>query len=163
MNFLVLKLVLSFFLYAVHPVHVSVCNLELSEAEKSLSVKVFTNDFALCLKNTYQKEVEMEKADEVANASIISDYVNSCLIIEVNKSKKLRLIYQTSEINEDAIWFHFRVDGLEPAARSLKITNKLMFDLWDDQTNLLIINWKGKENGYRFNKYNPETSIELEN
>jgi len=36
-----------------------------------------------------------------------------------------------------------------------------MLELWEDQTNLLIINWMGIENGYRFDFNDTEIEIDL--
>jgi hypothetical protein len=145
---------------AMHPIHVSICNLELNDTENIVAIKLFKDDFALALKNNYQAEIQMDKADEKANSEIISKYVNSCLQIEMNKNKILRLDYKYSQINEDAVWIYFQTEKTNNST-ILRIRNTLMLDLWDDQTNLLIINWKGKENGYRFNRKEVEIEIDL--
>lgn len=146
----------------LHPIHVSVCNMELSDVENTISVKLFKEDFSLALKNNYQVDIPMEKADEKLNSQIISKYINSCLQIEMNKSKILKLEYKYSKINEDAIWIYFQTEKTNNATK-LRIKNTLMLDLWDDQTNLLIINWKGREDGYRFNRREVEMEIDLNN
>ncbi len=147
---------------AYHPLHVSICNIELNGKENIVSVKLFKDDFALALKNNFQVDIPMEKADESSNSLVISKYINTCFQIEVNNEKNLELKYNYSEINEDAVWFYFKCEKL-PDAKKLTIRNRLMLDLWDDQTNLVIISWKGKENGYRFNKDEVEIEIDLNN
>lgn len=134
--------------------------MELNDVENIVALKLFKDDFALVLKNNYQADVPMEHADEKINSEIISKYINSCLQIELNKGEFLKLEYKNSEINEDAIWIYFKT-GTTNNATKLRIKNTLMLDLWNDQTNLLIINWKGKENGYRFNSSDVEKEIEL--
>jgi hypothetical protein len=134
--------------------------MDLNENENIVAVKLFKEDFTLALKNNYQVVVPMEKADEKLNSDIISRYINSCLQIELNKSKILKLEYKSSEINEDAIWIYFRIGKIENST-ILRIKNSLLVDLWDDQTNLLIINYKGKDNGYRFNRNELQIEIDL--
>jgi hypothetical protein len=146
----------------MHPVHVSICNLELNNNENTVSVKLFKDDFALVLKNKYQTDFPMENADDKQNSQFISKYINSCLQIELNNGKILNLDYKNSEINNDAIWFHFQTEKLNIVTK-LKIKNTLMLDLWEDQTNLLIISWEGKENGYRFNRDEVNIEIDLNN
>lgn len=163
MNYLLINLL--FFLFGVthpayHPIHVSICNLEFNESGNTVSIKLFKDDFALLLKNKSSVEILMEKADEKVNSQIISNYINSCLQIEVNKSKNMALEYKYSEINEDAIWLHFQIEKIKNTS-TLKIKNTLMLELWEDQTNLLIINWMGKENGYRFDFNDTEKEIDL--
>jgi hypothetical protein len=146
----------------MHPIHVSICNLELNNSENKVSLKLFKDDFALVLKNKYQTDFPMEQADDKQNHQYISKYINSCLQIEPGNGKILNLDYKYSEINEDAIWFHFQAEKINNATK-LRIKNTLMLDLWDDQTNLLIISWQGKENGYRFNRDENHIEIELNN
>ena len=145
---------------AMHPVHVSVCNMEMDDIENIVSFKLFKDDFALVLKNKYQTDVSMEKADDKANSTLISNYINSCFQLEVNKSRMLALKYKSSEINEDAVWIHFQTEKLGNATQ-LQITNTLMLDLWDNQTNLLILKWKEKEIGYKFDADVTITEIDL--
>ena len=145
---------------AYHPIHVSICNLEINDVENTVAIKLFKDDFSLVLRNNYQINIPMERADEKSNSQIISQYVNSCLQIEMDKNKILNLSYKYSKINEDAIWVFFQTEKTNNTTK-LRIKNTLMLDLWDDQTNLLIINWKGKENGYRFDRKDVEIEIDL--
>ncbi len=163
MNIIIVKLFLilsGVFQPAMHPIHVSVCNVDINDTECTVSVKLFKDDFALALKNNYQTDVAMEKADENTNRQFISKYINNCLQIELNKTRLLKLEYKSSEINEDAIWVHFNAGTIENISH-IRIRNILMLDLWDDQTNLLIMSVKGKENGYRFNRREVEIEIDV--
>jgi len=144
----------------MHPIHVSVCNIDFRQTENTVVIKLFKDDFALALKNNFQVDILMDAADENKNSEVISKYVNSCLKLEVNKNKILKLDYKTSEINEEAIWVYFRMEKINDVT-SLKIKNTLMVDLWDDQTNLVIISHNEKEDGYRFNRRDIEFEIDL--
>jgi len=162
-NFLyysVLWIVPWFICPAMHPIHVSVCNLELNNLENIVSVKLFKDDFALALKHSYQLDVDMEQADEEINRVAISNYINSCLQLVYNENEVLKLNYKSSETNEEAIWLYFQTENLKNV-KKLKFKNTLMLDIWDDQTNLVIVNWKGKESGYRFNRKEIEIEIDL--
>jgi len=164
-NFLFLNLFLFFTGISnpvMHPIHVSICNVDFSDSGNTVAIKLFKDDFALALKNNFQVDVPMEKADEPANRQIISKYVNDCLKIEMNNNKSLDLVFKSSEINEDAIWLYFKTDN-KTITGNLKIKNTLMLDLWDDQTNLMIIGFKGQEKGYRFNRKDVEMNIDLNN
>jgi len=73
----------------MHPIHVSVCNLELNETKSTVSFKLFKDDFALVLKNLYNEDVILENADEKKNSEIINRYINSCFQVNVNKNIRL--------------------------------------------------------------------------
>lgn len=143
-----------------HPMHVSICNVDLNNIDNTVAVKLFKDDFSSVLKNNYQAEFQMEKADEKLNSQVISKYINSRLQLEVDNSIILKLDYKSSEINEDAVWIYFHIERINNPS-SLRIKNTIMLDLWEDQTNLMIINCMGKENGYRFSKTEVEINIDL--
>ena len=144
----------------MHPIHVSICNVDINGNENTVSIKLFKDDFALVLKNKSGVEIAMEKADEKSNSQIISKYINSDFQIEVNNGEILVLDYQKSEINEDAIWLYFHFKNIGNTSK-LNVKNALMIELWEDQTNLLIVKWKEKESGYRFTVDETEMEINL--
>lgn len=144
----------------MHPIHVSVCNLELNDTESTVSFKLFKDDFALVLKNLYNEDVKLENADENVNREIINKYINSCFQVDVNKNFRLTLDYKNSQINEDAIWLNYRIQNIKSIS-NIRIKNTLMLELWEDQTNLLIINYNNKENGYRFDEHETITEIDF--
>jgi hypothetical protein len=146
----------------MHPLHLSVCNVDLSGTENIVSVKLFKDDFAIVLKNRYNADIPMERANEAANSEIISNYINACLQISAGENKPANLRFDNSEISEDAVWVHFKMEKLIGTGK-LKIKNTLMLDLWEDETNLLILTAGGKDTGYRFNGDNTEIVIDREN
>lgn len=145
---------------AAHPVHVAVCNLEISDSLSSVAIKLYKDDFALVLKNNYQADVLMNREEVDKNREIISNYVNECLKIIVNKNKILRFEYEKNEITEDAIWLYFH-SGDNSSGNIISIRNTLMMDFWDDQTNLLILNKNGFEQGYTFSRNELEVVVDL--
>jgi len=144
----------------MHPIHVSVCNLELNETKSTVSFKLFKDDFAQVLKNLYNEDVILENADEKKNSEIINRYINSCFQVNVNKNIRLALEYKNSEINEEAVWLHYTVQNTKSPS-NISIKNTLMLDLWEDQTNLVILKFKDKENGYRFDEHETIAEIDL--
>jgi hypothetical protein len=46
--------------------------------------------------------------------------------------------------------------------QKISITDGVMMDLYEDQTNLVIVNWSDQQNGYRLNNKNREISFILE-
>ena len=149
------------FVMAAHPVHVSVCSIEFSKNGSIMAVKLFSDDFGTVLQNNYNDEFVLSKANEKPYRDYIINYVNSNLKITFNRNKSLKFEYDYSEINDDgAIWIYFKAGKPNPAEK-MKIVNTLMLDLYEDQTNLLIINQNGKQDGFRFNYKVRELEIDL--
>jgi len=143
-----------------HPVHVSVCNLELKDKESVIAVKLFSDDFGTVLKNNYHEDIVLSEADKYPLRDFISDYVSSNLRILSNGRKPVKFIYDYSEYDDTNIWLYFRMR--KPVSlKKLRIINTLMLDLYDDQTNLLIVNNEGKQEGFSFNIHTTEADINL--
>ena len=144
----------------LHPIHVSMCNIEITDEQSIMAVKLFSDDFEKVIKNKYKDDFVLSMADKEPYRKYISDYVNSNLKLTLNRKKPINLLYDYSEMNELSIWLYFKIDRLNSES-SLIISNSLMLDLYEDQTNLLIINYKGKQSGYKFNLRVKEVEIEL--
>ena len=63
-------------------------------------------------------------------------------------------------MNEDAVWVHFTVP-LEKKIKEMMMSNMVLMDMYEDQTNLVIISINGKEKGYRFTIDKREAKINI--
>ncbi len=143
-----------------HPVHVSVCNSGLNKTGSIITIKLFSDDFGTVLQNRFKEEFVPSRADEKPFRDYISNYISSHLRITLNRNRSLLFNYDYSEVNEGAIWLYFKVDKIV-SSEKMKVVNTLMLDLYEDQTNLLIINFNGKQDGFRFNYKVRELDIDL--
>lgn len=143
-----------------HPVHVSVCNFEIEKGKMTVAVKLFSDDLALALEHKFRKKIEVGKVDEDPGKRVILGYIRSELNVIINGGDTLQLRYSRSEENEGAIWLYFEAD-FSGTIKKLTIQNSLLTDMFHDQTNLVIVNDTGRQNGYRFNYYNREQEIQL--
>lgn len=142
-----------------HPVHVSVCNIEIENNKMTLSLKLFKDDFQLAIEHNFAKFILLENADKEQEKKMIEDYVKNMFFIVVNKKDTLKLNYKNSELNDEAIWLNYESEV--PDFKKLYINNSIFLDIYLDQTNLVIINYNGKQNGYRFNYKNNAQQIDL--
>jgi hypothetical protein len=143
-----------------HPVHVSVCNIELNTKESIITIKLYADDFQTLLQNKYNKEFVPSRADEKPFSDYIANYIISNLKITLNRNRSLLFNYDYSEFNEEAIWLYFKINKMYPFEK-VKVENTLMLDLYDDQTNLVIVSYNGKQEGFRFNYKVRELDIDL--
>ena len=146
--------------YLLHPIHVSMCNIEITDKQSIMAIKLFSDDFEKVIENKYKDDFVLSMADKEPYRKYISDYVNSNFKLIVDRKNSIKFLYDYSEMNELSIWLYFKIESLNSES-SLTITNSLMLDLYEDQTNLMIINYKGKQNGYKFNIRVKEVEIEL--
>ena len=143
-----------------HPIHVSVSNLEFTGEEPLIAIKLFKDDLQLAIYHNYAIEIPFEKMDNNMYRDIMMKYLSERFIIKLNKNENLKLEYENIETNDEAIWFYFQTKELPPV-KKITVLNKIFLDIYQDQTNLLIINYKGKQRGYRFDFRTTEMEVEL--
>ncbi len=143
-----------------HPVHVSVCNFEISKDSITVAVKLFSDDLALALEHRFRRKIDVEKLNDEPEKKIILGYITGELIVMINGEDSVNLEFSRSEENEGAVWLYFNVKNTG-RIQQMTIQNSLLLDMFHDQTNLVIVNAFGKENGYRFNINNTEQEIQL--
>jgi len=146
-----------------HPVHVSILNAELTTGKTSidLSFKAFTSDIELAIAHNYSVALNLGKANENPDAiHYINKYFAEVFSIKINNKLQPKLVFSKKEIKEDAVWFYFKVP-FSDKIKALEISNLLLLDIYEDQTNLLIMAIDGKESGYRFNLNQRNAKIKM--
>jgi hypothetical protein len=80
--------------------------------------------------------------------------------MEINGNPPGSLQFQDSRINEGAIWLHYKYE-YGNRIMNLRIWNTLMLEKFDDQTNLMIVAYDDKENGYRMDNKTTELTLDI--
>jgi hypothetical protein len=126
----------------------------------TIAVKLFSDDLGLALENRFRKKIDVGKLDQEPEKTTILHYIKGELSVILNDKDTLDLGFNSSEENEGAIWFYFSAT-YSGKIKKMIIQNSLLTDMFHDQTNLVIVNDNGKQNGYRFNYSNREQEIQL--
>jgi len=169
MNFLYLILFSTIFAgHNLHPVHVSVANLEWVQGESKFTVsfKLFKDDFQYIINSTYDTSIDLFANDAEQQAMEVSEeigeYVSKHFMLTVKDNPLLVSKPDNVKINDDSIWIYFSLsyEGKDiPAMATIK--NSLMMDLFNDQTNLLILTTPKGVRGFRFNTKNKSTTVKF--
>ena len=139
----------------LHPVHVSITNInlnsELNTAE--LSFQFFTDDFIRIILSNVGHDIPGSQKKEVEEENIqdINNYIFSMFSIKINNDTELSFDFQHIKQNEESIWIYYKGTLPEGRIENITLTNKLMLDLYSDQTNLVIMDYNGIEKGFTFN------------
>ncbi len=141
---------------SVHPVHVTVTNIDFNLDEKAfdVSIKVFSDDIESIVSKKYNVVLNLGKPDEITGSdNYISEYVRNNFSISINNDKfaNKKLKFLKKEMREGALWLYFRYP-LSKRINLLKVNNTLLNDLYPDMTNLVIVRFNETENGYTLNK-----------
>jgi hypothetical protein len=147
-----------------HPLHVSVTSIDINQekSEASFSFKFYTDDFKLLFFHLYEKNIKPEMNQELtaAELELISRYLNRAFTI-VSGSDTLDFEYVRKDQNEESLWLYFK--GNLPGGKKdpFRLTNMLLLDLYEDQTNLVIITHGAHEEGYTFNNSMRQQEIDV--
>ncbi len=149
-----------FFNVYAHPIHVSVSNFEFTGETSLVAVKLFKDDLQLAIYHNYNVEIPLENIGDSIYSEIILKYLFDNMFVYLSKKDTFNLSYEGNEFNEEAIWLYFSAGNLLKID-SVFLVNTIFLDIYEDQTNLVIINYMGKQTGHRFNIINTEKEISL--
>lgn len=128
-----------------HPFHVSVVELNHNATDKTLEIscKIFTDDFEKVLVQNYKAKVDLiNPPDKAAMDTLVKKYISSHMSLSVD-GKPVKFSYIGFERESEAVYSYVQVDHVS-SVNKIDITNKLMYDLFTDQINLMHVTVGGK-------------------
>lgn len=151
----------------LHPIHLSYTNVEYFKSENKFKIlfKIFTDDFDKIILKKYGFKLEFEKKKEPKHyKKIISKYINENFKIFINNEKISILKYDFHKFKdgEPTLYLNFTYN-YKGSIKSATIINTLMTDLYLDQKNLLIFNYKKIQKALKFDKKITSVKISIFN
>ena len=146
-----------------HPIHVSVTNIDLDPDSgiMHLSIKIFADDFQDLILHKYSVQLHITEQEEPGdNIESINRYIGEALQLEINGNAAGELQFVESRLNEEAIWLFYKYEH-GGRVRKLRVRNTVMLDKFNDQTNLLIIAYDNRQNGYRMDNKTTELAFNI--
>ena len=148
----------------LHPVHVSLLNVVLDPRTGNIEIafKLYSDDFENIIVNKYNIDLDItDKADPGEKIDIIHKYIEESFELSINGTKIDNWEFTGNQSDEESIWLYYK--KLWPGQiQKVSIRNEILMDLYEDQTNLVIITWFDKQNGFRLNNKTREISFILE-
>ena len=160
---MLITLLLSVLIHS-HPLHVSFTSIAIDsmQHEASVSFKFYTDDFSLLFFHLYEKSVKPEKDKPFTpgEQALINLYMgNSFLLVSGNDTVTLDFVRKDQE--DEFVWLFYKCTWPRDNPQNLVLTNKLMLDLYDEQTNLVIVSDGFAEKGYSFNYRNRRLDLNM--
>lgn len=147
-KFLCLPFVLFFVSFtAAHKYYISVTQVNYVKEKKAIQIisRIFIDDLEEVLKARYDEHITLSKNNdsEITN-TYIERYLKDKIKFKVNELDK-NFVYIGKEYDGDIIRCYLEIENIEMIT-SIEIKNKVLFDLFEDQQNLmkLKINLKHK-------------------
>ncbi|MBL7748756.1 MAG: hypothetical protein JNM19_15065 [Chitinophagaceae bacterium] len=133
-----------------HPFHVSVVEVNHNAADKTLEIscKIFTDDFEKVLAKNYKAKTDLiNPPNKAAMDSLVKRYLFSHLSIKAN-GKPVTFSYLGFENENEAAYGYIEVENV-PSVTKLEVSTNIMYDLFEDQLNILHITVGGNRKSTR--------------
>jgi hypothetical protein len=136
---------------------VSFTNIEFNaeKGEMNVSIKFNTEDFSLLFFHLYEKTIIPDNDHEftAGQLDLVKNYINSSFSV-VSGQDTVVLEYLRKEQDAEFITLYFKAPLPGDNSGNYVITNRLLLDLYFDQTNLVIVSLGAREWGLRFDYTN---------
>ncbi|NJN42905.1 MAG: hypothetical protein HC811_12410 [Flammeovirgaceae bacterium] len=147
--------IFSFFLF-LHPIHISVTEIEYNEKNKSIEIisRIFIDDLELSIRNTTgDQELDLLNPP-IGNTTdqLVRDYLKDRMVITVDK-KKLKINYLGHEVEDLSLVCYLEVENAKKF-KSIEVMNSIISETHDDQSNLVHVTLNGKVKSLRLMKEN---------
>ena len=148
--------------FSFHKYYVSTSLFEFKEHSGSLQItlKICKDDFIKLINKKYDIDLEnKELKGSVETKSKISEYLLSNLIIHFD-DKKQELLYLGFEENNEMFTFYLELENVLSFI-SIKLENTILFDLFDQQLNIIHLKKDNKKRSFISRKDSFITSFDF--
>ena len=142
---MIAQIFLSFYLFLLHPLHLSVSDIKYNQEAKSLEItqRLFADDLEDALRHFNGSKVDvLNPADPKQLSDLIGSYLQQNFRLQLN-GKQIPVKYLGYEIDQDAVWAYMEVPNVRKV-QSIGVQSTLFFELFDDQVNLVNVDKEGK-------------------
>jgi len=139
----------------VHKYYVSTTDIEQSKTGKNLqiTIRLFIDDFEDVLQERYDDAIILNEDNSPALIeSSIAKYLKKKLKISLN-GEEAQLNYIGKEYDNDIMKCYVELKNTEEI-NSISVTNKVFFDLFEEQQNIVHLRLKGKRKSFVLIKEN---------
>lgn len=141
---------------SLHPIHVSITEIEMDEKDKRLEImmRVFADDLELTFRKSFnQPELDILGMSKKERDKFASKYLRDHFKISLDG--KLQNIQYIGHEQEDlAFIFYIEIPDVT-MWNTIQIMNDIIMETYDDQSNLVHVTVKEKIRSLRLTKHNP--------
>lgn len=144
---------------AAHPLHLTVCNVEVYDDSTVFSLRLFADDFTDVLKDANPgKDINLKQANPDVNNMVLTYICKHLKVMENNKPVSLHWI--ACEPGDEAVWVKLVVRSAL-TSKNVSIENTILSHWFGDQKNLMIIKSGNREQGLTFDSSDTRKTIKL--
>ncbi len=159
-----MRIVQFLLVWYLHPIHVSVTEVEYSEKNKSLQItsRIFIDDLELAI----QKQLKQESLDlllpknGLTTDQMVGAYLQGHFKIKLD-GKPAKINYLIHEIEDLAIICYLEIEKVKKI-KTLEVTDDIIQEIHADQSNLVHITYNGPVKSFRMTREKPTDILKIE-
>lgn len=131
-----------------HPIHTTLTEVALDPSDGTMcfTIRAFADDFSAAVSKRARKPRPTNYV--VPDADIVA-YVSSAISIADASGAPAALAWSGSKRAGDVVWVTFKVPSVR-ALRGVKLASALLFELYDDQVNIVQTTAEGRHHSMLF-------------
>lgn len=133
------------FLIFLHPIHLSVSEINYNEKDKALQItsRIFLDDLELSIRNQ-RKHPDLdllEPGPGLTTEQLISEYVIKRFSVKLD-GKVQKLNFLGFEREDPAVICYIEIENVKKF-KTIEVKNEIIMETHDDQSNLIHVTYKG--------------------
>lgn len=156
-----LNSLINILLLILHPFYVSITSVDFNEPAQRMEIssRIFYDDLETALKDRRGLKIDLiNPTDKSVADSLLATYFRSHFRLSVN-GEPVPLCYVGYEIDEDVAWCFFEATDVA-SVESLHIDNRILFEQFSKQSNILHVTAYGKRKSTKLD--NPQRTATFE-
>lgn len=149
-KFVLLILLLPLLAYSTaHKFYVSVTQVEYIKEKQTVQIisRIFIDDFEELIRQRYDEGITLDTSkEEIQIDFYIERYLQEKIKIKINDSIQT-LVFIGKEYEDDIIYCYLEIENIS-VIKSFEITNQILFDLYDEQQNIVKTNINSKNKSF---------------
>ena len=146
----------------VHPLFVSVTEINHNAQEKTLEIscKAFTDDLEKAIEKSVNVKLDLFNVkDKTATEKAVAEYFKKHLVLK-SDGKPLQMEFIGFEREGEATWSYFQVNNI-PAVKRIEITDNILYEASNDQINLLHVTVNGNRKSTKLDFPNTHVAFDF--
>ena len=130
---------------AVHKYYVSITQIEYVKDKQSVQIisRIFVDDIEKLVRQRYDKNITLNDGqDEVIIDGYVKKYLSEKIYISINGTPSI-LKFIGKEYDDDIMRCYLEIENVA-SIKSFEIQNKVLFDIFEEQKNIVRNNINGK-------------------
>ena len=146
----------------LHKYYVSVTEVEYVKEQKAVQItsRIFIDDFEKLLRERYDKDITLAIENEKSTVNFYTEkYLKEKFKIKINE-QEVEFKFLGKEYEDDIMVNYLEIENVENIS-SIHVVNRILFDVFPDQQNIVRIKINSKNKSFLLTKENDKGMLKF--